>query len=127
MTRILIAGALLVTALPFAIANADHPEHHRPPQEAFDACANHKAGDACSVTFGQHTINGTCSAGPDGNGALACKPDHPPGPPPEAIDACAKSAEGDACSVTFGDHTIAGTCAHGPGGNGPLACKPNRP
>ena len=37
-----------------------------------------KAGDACSVTFGSRTITGVCAKGPDGNGPLACKPDHPP-------------------------------------------------
>lgn len=126
--HLMIAGALVVTALPFAIAQADRPRGpgHPPPKEAFDACANKQAGDACSVTFGDHTMTGTCSKGPDGQGALACKPDHPPGPPPEAVDACAKSAEGDACSVTLGDHTISGTCENGPDGNGPLACKPAR-
>jgi hypothetical protein len=126
MTKhIWIAGAALITALPFAIANADGPRHHGPPpKEAFDACVQKQAGDACSVTLGSHTMTGTCSTAPDGNGALACKPDHPPGPPPEAVDACSSKAEGDACSVTLGDHTITGTCAKGPDGNGPLACKP---
>ena len=126
MTRFALA-AILITALPFAIANADRPSPPRPPKEAFEACAKLRAGDACSVTLGSHTITGVCSTGPDGSGALACKPDHPPGPPPEAIDACAKSKEGDTCSVTLGDHTMSGTCAKGPDGNGPLACKPDQP
>ena len=126
MTKhLMIAGALAITALPFAIAQADRP-HRPPPKEAFDACNNKQAGDACSVTFGDRTITGTCSKGPDGQGALACKPDRPPGPPPEAVDACAKSKQGDACSVSLGDHTISGTCENGPDGNGPLACKPAR-
>ena len=127
MSRILTAFALVITALPFAIANADRPPPPRPPREAFEACAKLKAGDACTVTLGTHTITGVCAAGPDGTGPLACRPDHPPGPPPEAIEACAKSSEGDACSVTHGDHTITGTCAKGPDGTGPLACKPDHP
>ena len=127
MSKLLIAGSALITILPFAIAAADRPPPRQPPREAFEACAKLKAGDACSVTFGSHTVSGVCATGPDGGGALACKPDRPPGPPPEAIDACARSAEGDACSVTFGDHTISGKCAKGPDGTGPLACKPDQP
>jgi hypothetical protein len=127
MQKLLIAGSALITLLPFAIAAADRPPPRQPPAEAFAACAKLKAGDTCSVTFGSQTISGVCSTGPDGGGALACKPDRPPGPPPEAIQACANSAEGDACSVAFGDHTISGKCAKGPDGNGPLACKPDQP
>jgi hypothetical protein len=129
MTKhLMIAGALAVVALPFAIARADGPERpgRRPPKQAFEACANKQVGDACSVTFGDRTITGTCSKGPDGQGALACKPDRAPGPPPEAVEACAKSKQGDACSVSLGDHTISGTCETGPDGQGPLACKPSR-
>lgn len=122
----LAAAALLVTALPFAIASADRPARPPLPPEAFEACAKLRAGDACTVAFGAQTIHGVCATGPDGSGSLACKPDHPPGPPPEAVEACAKSSEGDACSVTLGDHTISGTCVHGPDGAGPLACKPNQ-
>lgn len=125
--RLLVSGSALVLILPFAIAAADRPPPRQPPREAFEACAKLKAGDACSLTLGSRTIPGVCSTGPDGGGALACKPDHPPGPPPEAVDACAKSSEGDACSVSLGDHTITGKCAKGPDGNGPLACKPEPP
>lgn len=125
--KLLIAGSALISLLPFAIAAADRPPPRQPPREAFEACTSKKAGDACSVTLGPRSITGVCATGPDGNGPLACKPDHPPGPPPEAVDACAKSAEGDACSASFGDHTISGKCAKGPDGNGPLACKPDQP
>ncbi|MBL0212808.1 MAG: hypothetical protein IPQ07_02880 [Myxococcales bacterium] len=127
MSKPFIAAALFITALPFAIANADRPPPPRPPKEAFEACARLKAGDACTVTLGTHTLSGVCATGPDGTGALACKPEHPPGPPPEAVEACAKSSEGDACSVSLDDHTITGTCAKGPDGAGPLACKPDHP
>ena len=119
MTK-LIALSLFVVALPFAVANADHP-HHPPPQAAIDACAKAKAGDACSVTFHEHTIKGTCGTVPDVTG-LVCKPEHH-GPPPEAIAACKDKAAGDACSVTFGDTTLAGTCAQHH--DHPLACRPN--
>jgi hypothetical protein len=117
----LIASSLFLLALPLA-AWADHP-HHQPPQAAFDACASSHAGDACSVTFGDHTITGTCAAAPDSQ-QLACRPDHPPGPPPEAVEACRSHSAGDACSVSFGNHTMTGTCAAGPD-NGALACRPD--
>jgi hypothetical protein len=120
MTK-LIALSLFVTALPFAVANADHPRHpHPPPQAAIDACAKSKAGDACSVTFHEHTLNGKCGNVPDVT-PLVCKPDHPP-PPPEALAACHDKAAGDACNFTIGDHAIAGTCKQH--GDHPLACRP---
>ena len=71
----LIAACLFVLAVPFAIARADHGRH-QPPQAAFDACAKSKAGDSCSVTFGDHTITGTCAQGRDGSGPLHCRPYH---------------------------------------------------
>jgi hypothetical protein len=119
----LLASSLFLLALPIA-AWADHPDHgpHQPPQAAFDACASSHAGDACSITFGDHTVTGTCTAAHDSQ-QLVCHPDHPPGPPPEAFEACRSHSAGDACSVTFGDHTITGTCAAGPGSA--LACRPD--
>lgn len=77
----LLCSGLLV--LPFAIANADQPPRHPhpPPQEAIDACAKAKAGDACSFTHHDHDITGTCAAIPDAT-TLVCRPDHPPPPPP---------------------------------------------
>jgi hypothetical protein len=119
----LIAGSLFILILPFAIAYADHGPH-QPPQAAFDACAKSKAGDACSVTFHEHTLTGVCSEMQDTK-ALVCRPDHPPGPPPEAIDACNGRSAGDACTVTHGDHSLAGTCEQGPDAKGPLACHPS--
>jgi hypothetical protein len=120
-----IFSALLITALPFAIANADRPQH-KPPQAAFDVCAKSKQGDACTVTANGHDRAGTCETFPDTT-ALACRPAQPPGPPPQAIEACANSNEGDACTVTLGEHAVPGTCVKGPDGNGPLACRPAHP
>ena len=64
-----------------------HHPGHGPPQVAIDACAALADGATCSVTFtdpsgASHTLNGTCTTGPDGTGVEACAPDHPPGPPP---------------------------------------------
>ncbi len=105
---------------------ADAPPH-KPPQAAFDACKNASEGAACSVTFHDHTMTGTCKKGPNGEDALACAPDHPPGPPQEAIDACKSASEGASCSVTFHGQTLSGTCSKGPDGSGVLACMPAHP
>lgn len=88
--RNLLLALSVVTALPFAIAHAQpgpgggsgHRRPHGPPPEAIAACTDKAAGAACSVTFGDRTLTGTCAAPPDG-GTLACRPDGPPpGPPP---------------------------------------------
>ncbi len=75
------------TAPPDSTTLACKPEgdhHHRgPPPEAFTACANASASQACSVTFGEHTMTGTCVSAPEGS-RLVCRPDHPPAPPPPA-------------------------------------------
>ena len=47
------------------------------PQEAFTACEGKASGDSCSVTFREHTMEGTCTSGPDG-GKLHCRPSGPP-------------------------------------------------
>jgi hypothetical protein len=121
----LLGPIVLATVLPLAIAAADHDRPHHPPQAAIDACKSAKRGDACSVTFGDHTIKGVCDAPPDhADAPLACRPD---GPPPEAISACDGAKAGDACTISHGDHSIQGTCALRPDGNGPLACRPDHP
>jgi hypothetical protein len=125
MTKLILLAAV-APLFPLAAAYADHPEHHRPPQEAFDACANAKRGDACTITHRDRTITGTCDAPPDET-ALACRPDHPPGPPPEAIAACTNLKVGDTCSFAHGSDEVPGTCSQGPGGTGPIACKPDHP
>lgn len=53
-----------------------HP--HGPPPEAIQACEGKAESAACSVTFGDHTMEGTCRRGPDGKGELACAPSGPP-------------------------------------------------
>lgn len=62
---------------------------HTPPQEALDACVDHKADDACSFKHDGHELKGKCKAPPNEE-KLACLPDGPPpggpgghgGPPP---------------------------------------------
>ena len=71
---------------------ADAPPPHKPPQQAFDACKSLNEGDACSVTFDGHTMNGTCRKGPNGESDLACAPPHPQGPPPSSNGTLSGSA-----------------------------------
>src|SRR5262245_46463794 len=117
--KLFIASILIAAVAPFAFA---HPEH--PPKEAFDACTNHKQGDACTVKLRDFTLDGTCITLPD-QADLVCRPNHPPPPPPQAFEACRGASEGDACSFEIEDHTVSGTCVNKPDGNGPLACRPD--
>lgn len=80
-----VIATLFAAALPFVALADERPPHppRKPPPEAFEACAKLKQGDACSVTFREHTVQGTCDAFPDTT-ALACRPSGPPpGPPPD--------------------------------------------
>ena len=79
MHKLWIAG-LFVGVAGLAMADAEH-KHHKPPQEAVDACASAAAGDACAFKIHDHDLTGKCFAPPDQT-VLACRPDHPPGPPP---------------------------------------------
>jgi hypothetical protein len=56
-------------------------QHQGPPPEAIDACGGKKSGDGCTMTFGNHSITGSCQTMPDDS--LACRPDHRPPPPDE--------------------------------------------
>jgi hypothetical protein len=62
-----------------------HGEGHRPPQEAFDVCAEAGEGDACAVNTPHGTLEGTCLYPPVDNEPLVCVPDHhrQGGPPPQ--------------------------------------------
>ena len=55
LPTLLVAAAVFVAAAS-ATANRGH---HAPPKEAFTACTSHGEGDACQVTFGDHTLGGT--------------------------------------------------------------------
>jgi hypothetical protein len=102
-------------------SSAAEPHRHRPPQEAFDACAKKAEGAACEVTFREHTMTGTCAATPEG-GALACRPNHPPGPPPELKQACEGKNDGDACTASHHGQSEEGVCRRGRSGT--LICLP---
>ncbi len=63
-----------------------HP-HGPPPAEVFAACDGKAADEACSVTIGDRSIEGTCKAPPPGvaETRLGCAPARPPrheGAPP---------------------------------------------
>jgi hypothetical protein len=113
-----LGGGALVGS---AVAQAD--EHHAPPPEAYTACDSKSAGDTCSVTFHEHTMEGTCNQrGSDTR--LSCRPNHHP-IPQAAFDACSGKKEAEACSVEHDGHTMTGTCEDAPGGS--LACRPSGP
>jgi hypothetical protein len=123
-------GAFLLMGV--ALAQPGPPPGHGgrrgPPTEAFDACKGKKAGDACSVRFGEHERPGKCAlfpdrdgaGGDDKKGALACRPT----PPPELTKACEGKTAGDACAATFGERKLEGTCHEGP--DAALMCRPAR-
>jgi hypothetical protein len=74
-----VVTSVTVAAAPSG-ASAERP--HGPPPAAFEACAGKSAGDSCTVTFRDRTIDGTCKAFPEDD-RLFCRPNHaPPEPPP---------------------------------------------
>ncbi len=85
MTKLLITGLFLGAA---GIAAADGPPadrpHHKPPQEALDACAKAAKADACAFKHDDKNIKGTCQERRHGGAGLVCRPDHAPPPPPPA-------------------------------------------
>jgi len=112
--RLFLLVGLVLPLASSALVRADDappPPHRQPPPAAFDACQQKKAGDACQVTFREHTIDGVCQATADDR--LFCRPAHPPGPPPELKAACTDKKVGDACEATLHDHTVSGTCQEG--------------
>jgi hypothetical protein len=84
MTKLLIAG-LFLGAAGIAAADAPPPEkpHHKPPQEALDACAKAAKADACAFKHDDKNVKGICQERRHGTG-LVCRPDHAPPPPPPA-------------------------------------------
>jgi hypothetical protein len=66
------------------LASAEPPAPPPIPEEAFAACSGKSKGDACSVTFRDRTIDGTCAEPPPGvsDPRLACRPNGPPPGPP---------------------------------------------
>lgn len=128
-------GAVAQTQSSLSAADSDTGSARRPspPKEAFEACSALAEGAACTVKFGERSMNGSCRKGPDGSSALACapsgRPPHPKrgGPPPEALTACTGLAENATCSMTLGDKTVSGSCRRGPQADAGLACAPSGP
>lgn len=85
------AAAVCCTLLATVQVSADEPGPRpgaerggprKPPQEAYDACADESQGDECSVKIRDHEITGSCVADRE-DGKLFCRPSRPPGPPPD--------------------------------------------
>lgn len=71
-------------SIPMSAALAqDRPPPRTPPAEAFAACEGKSAGTACTVTFGDRSLTGTCLAPPPdvSDTRLFCAPPRPEGPP----------------------------------------------
>jgi hypothetical protein len=104
------------------------PNPSAPP---FAACANKKAGDACTFTDDDEsaTVNGTCTPKRNRPDVLMCKgpdedEDEDRAPPPVA--ACTGKKAADACSFTARAFTISGNCGAIPGTSA-LVCLPTPP
>lgn len=113
-----LAVATITMIAPPSLRAGEGPR--RPPPAAFDACSGKSAGEACQVALPDRTVDGTCAATPDG--ALACRPDHPPGPPPEMAAACRDKSDGDPCSFSHDGRAEEGVCRRGRAGA--LVCLP---
>jgi len=74
----LAATASLVALFSASGARSAEAEGPRrgPPPEAIQACAELEQGDACSVTFEERSVEGTCEETREGE--LACRPSGPP-------------------------------------------------
>ena len=122
-----VSGVLL--ASPAARAQEAARPHHSPPPEAFTACERKTTSEACSLSFGDRAVAGTCAPADDNR--LFCRPSGPPPPrgprplPPEAVAACSGRAESASCSVALPDRTVDGTCAASE--EGALVCRPSAP
>ena len=68
--------AAIAITLVCTTGRADNPRW-TPPQQAFDACATAKPGDACSFKGREdRDIHGTCEVPREGGNALVCRPQH---------------------------------------------------
>jgi hypothetical protein len=134
MQRWMLTACLALSGLALAQSNGEPGDGlpRGPPPEALQACSGLQENATCSVTFGDHTMTGTCHSGPQGE-AAACMPSggppgggHHHGPPQEALDACNGVQTGASCSFIHQGETRTGTCQPGPD-NLPAACMPPRP
>jgi hypothetical protein len=107
-----------------------------PPQESLSACEGIETGAACSFEAPFGTVDGTCSARPDGSGEVACHPewngeDRPEDRRPgrgghgheEALAACADKQADATCSFESPFGSVSGTCRTGRDGSA-LVCAP---
>ncbi len=74
--------ALLCAVLAPVLASAGDPPaqgqrpFRPPPQEAVQACAKLELNATCRFTFDGRAHEGACRRGPEGQGPVACAPDH---------------------------------------------------
>jgi hypothetical protein len=77
LCALVVASGTLALYRPAGADNGPPP----PPPEAYASCQSRAQGDACSVQFGDRTIEGTCMPDPS-DGRLFCRPSGPPPRPP---------------------------------------------
>lgn len=124
-----ILAALGLGLLVGSVAMAQPSGPPEPPPEAYEACEDLAEGDSCEVTFGDHTVTGSCSTHP-GSNELACRPEGGPGgghhgPPPEAYDACADAELDSACVVSTPHGDLEGSCLEDREDSSLLLCVPD--
>jgi hypothetical protein len=93
-----------------------------------EACSGKAIGDACTLTFRNQSVDGTCA---DRNGNISCTtnnasliqgPGIPGGRNEAFIQACNGKAVGDKCTVAMRNRTEEGSCTIR---SGNITCVPN--
>jgi len=104
-----------------------------PPEEALAACEGVETGVTCSFETPFGSIDGTCSAGPDGSGQVVCRPEWDGEGRPggrrggeEARATCEGRATDATCSFEAPFGSITGTCRVGRDGSSLVCFGENR-
>jgi|WetSurMetagenome_2_1015567.scaffolds.fasta_scaffold53828_3 hypothetical protein len=93
-----------------------------------ESCGGKAAGDACTIAFGNQSVDGTCA---DRSGNITCTPNNSSlmqgpgirGGRNEAfLEACNGKAEGETCTVTMRNQTEEGSCTSR---SGNITCVPS--
>lgn len=76
-THFRLAATLCILGCVSQQASAAGEGPPQPPPQAFAACDGKSSGAACSVKFGERSIEGTCTSHPSEQ-RLFCMPSGPP-------------------------------------------------
>lgn len=118
---------------PLSPGNQSGPgPRDRTGKDPMNACSGKSAGDTCTITFGNQSVDGTCT---DRNGNITCRPKDmgagpggnmqgpgtPGGMDEGSVQACSGKTAGATCTITMGDRTMDGTCTDR---SGTISCVP---